>query len=127
MVNLNESLASPEVLPNLSNFTQTRTEYRKIIANVFDKYDLAALVYPQNLAKLALLESSEFIDASTVYEINLAGTPVVTIPGPQPEDEAVPFGLAFTGPPHSEPTLLALAYDYEQAYSYRYVPELLVL
>ena len=80
----------------------------------------------QNLIPTPELSSEDFITASTVYEINLAGTPLVTVPSTlSGAGPPVPFSLAFTGKPYSEALLLALAYDYEQATQLRIVPELI--
>ena len=53
---------------------------------------------------------------------------MVTVPStPNIVDGApVPFSLVFTGLANSEPELLALAYDYEQATQLRVVAELVV-
>ena len=60
-----------------------------------------------------------------VSELYAAGVYVPSTRGITPAGDPAPFSLAFLGLPYSEATLLALAYDYEQATMLRYVPELM--
>jgi amidase len=51
-----------------------------------------------------------------------AGYPILTVPAGY-ESGRRPFGLTFTGRAYSEPTLLKLAYAYEQATHHRRPPQ----
>lgn len=117
----NGKLPDPNAEPDLSAFVESRTKLLRIIDDVMDKYDLDALVYPQMFKETPLLSSAENIGATTVSEINLAGTPLVTVPAGYYKSGA-PFELAFTGKMWTEANLLGMAYDYEQATKYRKAP-----
>jgi amidase len=122
----NESLTDPTAKPDLSGFLAVKAELNRIIDRVFKKHSLDALVYPETIKLTPRLHSDTFMDASTSFTVNVAGTPVVTVPSTVAPGPRVPFSLAFTGPQYSEATLLALAYDYEQATQLRLVPQLAV-
>lgn len=88
---------------------------------------LDALIYPQLTAPYPLLYDDEEPVETTVSEVNIMGTPVVTVPsapGTRADGTIEPFALSFTGLPNTEAELLALAYDYERAYPSRVVAEL---
>ena len=56
-----------------------------------------------------------------------AGYPSITVPGgfvapAAPIEQPFPSGVTFSGPAFSEPTLIALAYAFEQATGYRVPP-----
>ena len=88
-----------------------------------DKYELDALFFPQMYKETPLLDSDENIGATTVSEINVAGLPLVTVPGGYYESGA-PFSVVFVGKMWSEAQLLGFAYDYEQATKHRKAPVL---
>jgi len=117
------SLQNPGVLPDLSEFFTLRASYLTTFNQVVDMNDLDALVFPQTTDVIPALFSSELISETTVSAINIAGLPAVTVPGGVYANGA-PFSLIFVGPLWSEATLLALAYDYEQATHHRVIPQL---
>lgn len=51
----------------------------------------------------------------------IAGYPIITVPMGQVYD--LPVGISFFGKAWSEPTLIEIAYNYEQATRHRYTPE----
>ena len=51
----------------------------------------------------------------------IAGYPIITVPMGQVYD--LPVGISFFGTAWSEPTLIEIAYNYEQATNYRYTPK----
>ncbi|HET7578854.1 MAG TPA: amidase family protein [Bacillales bacterium] len=53
-----------------------------------------------------------------------AGYPSITVPGGYTKEEGQPLGVTFTGQAYSEPTLIKLAYAFEQATKHRVPPEL---
>ena len=67
------------------------------------------------------LAGTEQYSNTTVSEINIMGTPRITVPAGYYEDGS-PFSLIFLGEPFSEAELLGLSYDYEQATMLRQVP-----
>lgn len=78
------------------------------IDHAMDTHNLTALLSPANFG--ASLPAK-------------AGYPSITIPGGYTPD-GTPFGITFTGLAYSEPTLLQLAYSYEQATKHRVAPQL---
>ncbi|MBW7457135.1 amidase, partial [Paenibacillus sepulcri] len=119
-----EDMPDPNSVADLSNFVKIRTKYLQIINDVMDFYDLDALVYPQMFKETPLLDSKDNIGATTVSEINIAGIPLVTVPGGYYKSGS-PFAVAFIGKMWSEASLLGMAYDYEQSTKYRVAPVLL--
>lgn len=117
------ALADPGAFPETSDFLVARESYLHLVTEVFARERLDALVFPQMRDALPPLHGPETIHETTVCEINIAGLPGVTIPA---GDYAggQPFNLIFVGPMWSEADLLALAYDYEQAFKYRRTPSL---
>jgi amidase len=122
-----ENVKKPSVKPNLQPFHRLKAAYRGFLRQVFDKYGLDTLVYPQLTDLYPPLESEIEPTESTVSEANIAGTPVVVVPSTRskaPGGGVEPFALSFMGLPNSEAKLLALAHDYEQASMLRVVPAL---
>jgi amidase len=78
------------------------------IDRVMEEYNLDALLFPANWGA--------GIPAK-------AGYPSVTVPGGY-TSEGQPLGVTFTGKAYSEPTLIKLAYAYEQATKLRVAPKL---
>lgn len=106
--------ANPGQPPDMTDFTAAREAYRALFAEVMDRNELDALVFPQMRAAVPPLRGPEMIQATTVSEINIAGLPGVVVPAGAHAGGA-PFCLIFVGRPWSEARLLALAHDYEQA------------
>ena len=67
------------------------------------------------------LADTQAYSSTTVPEINILGTPGITVPAGYYEDGS-PFSVIFVGEPFSEAELLGLAYDYEQATMLRQAP-----
>ncbi|WP_138756379.1 amidase [Paenibacillus sinopodophylli] len=122
---VNQALATAGVKPNLTVFNNQRNQFRDLIIQVMDKYQLDGFVYPQALTETPKLNSNEQIKATTVPEINISGLPIITVPAGYYEKGAS-FGLAFFGKAWSEKTLIEIAYAYEQATHYRKAPALVV-
>lgn len=118
-----ESRSDPTVPPDLSEFTSLRNEYLSAFNAVMEDNDLDLLVLPQASGELPGIFSEDSYPDTTVSEINILGTPGVTVPAGQFENGS-PFSLIFMGPMWSEAELLGYAYDYEQATHNRVVPEL---
>lgn len=116
-------LADPTVPPDMSDFLQAKRASLAIFNATMDAAGLDALVFPQTRDKLPELHAGEPILETTVCEINIAGLPGVTVPAGYHPGGA-PFGLIFVGRHWSEPLLLGLAFDYEQATRHRRPPTL---
>jgi len=120
----NGNLPDADGIAYLSNFAEVRTKYLEIFNEVMDKHDLDALFFPQMYKETPLLGNNENIGATTVSEINIAGVPLVNVPGGYYESGA-PFSVVFVGKMWTEADLLGMAYDYEQATNHRVPPTLL--
>ncbi|WP_226670044.1 amidase [Metabacillus litoralis] len=75
---------------------------------VMEEHQLDAIVFPNNLG--ALLPA-------------VAGYPSITVPAGY-TNEGEPVGITFSGIAFSEPTLIEIAYSYEQGTKYRVAPKL---
>lgn len=98
---------------------QRRAETQTLLRTLLEQNDLDALVYPtirQQAATIGLSQpgSNCSLSANT-------GFPALTVPaGFTPN--GMPVGVELLGLPFSEPTLLGLGYDYEQATHHRTPP-----
>jgi len=91
---------------------------------VMDQYDLDALVAPTGSPAWPtdLINGDHFLGASS-SPAAMAGYPLVTLPAGY--SYGLPVGLTLMGRAWSEPTLIALAYAFEQATHHRQVPAML--
>lgn len=111
--------------------TQGR-EFRETFSGFFRERRFDALVLPTNLpaAPIDLIYAGQRLGASSSQASAVAGFPLVTVPAGFVFDR-LPVGLSFMGPAWSEPTLIKLAYAFEQARPVRrppaYVPSMLDL
>jgi amidase len=97
-------LIEPEYLESLEkDDTLSKT---KGIDNVMEEYGLDAIVFPNNFGAM--------IPAK-------AGYPSITVPTGY-TNEGEPVGITFTAKAYMEPTLLEIAYSYEQATKHRVAP-----
>jgi Asp-tRNA(Asn)/Glu-tRNA(Gln) amidotransferase A subunit family amidase len=117
------SISNPDLPPDLSGFQRDRDRFLEIFTNVMETQDLDALAFPQMRIPAPRLFSTAEIDALTVSEINMLGTPGVTVPAGYYANGA-PFSLIFLGEAFSEAELLGYAYDFEQATRQRVAPTL---
>ncbi len=91
---------------------------------VMDKHRLDALVAPTGgPAWLIDLVNGDFVTGGATTYPAVAGYPHITVPCGF--DFGLPIGLSFFGRAWSEPTLLRLAYAYEQATKHRQPPKFL--
>ncbi|WP_245680564.1 amidase [Bacillus marinisedimentorum] len=117
---LEEDLKDPYKVPDLNYFFNTRLRYQEIVDEVMEEHDLDAFVYPQMAAEIPRLKGG-IHQPTASPEVNISGMPLVTVPAGYYQS-GTPFSLAFFGEMWSEPELLGMAYDYEQATRHREVP-----
>ncbi|PVZ36866.1 amidase [Pseudomonas sp. CC120222-01a] len=120
---LAKSLKEPALPPDLSEFYQLREAYLAAYNGAFKKHNLDLLVYPQSSAEIPTVYEQSRYPETAVSEINIIGSPGVTVPAGQYKNGS-PFGLLFMGPMWSEADLLGYAYAYEQSTHHRVVPVL---
>ena len=88
---------------------------------VMDKYRLDALVAPTNSPAWAIdLVNGDHILGGSSRPTAIAGYPAVTVPAGL--SLGLPVGITFMGRAYSEPTLIKLAYAFEQATRHRARP-----
>jgi amidase len=116
------SLQSYEYLEALAKCRQlTRTEG---IDAIMDKFKLDALVAPSlGPACLTDLANGDHWLGNSTTAAAVAGYPSITVPAGFVF--GLPIGLSFFGRPWSEPTLLKLAYAFEQTTKFRKMPRFL--
>lgn len=119
-----ESIEDPSVLP-IENFLTVRETFLETFLEVLESNDLDGLAFPQMYEPVPDLFGDGSYSATTVSEINILGTPGVTVPAGYYEDGS-PFSLIFIGEAFSEAELLGFAYDYEQASLLREEPDLVI-
>lgn len=120
--NFDKYIDNPEQLP-ITDFLKVRQQFLSVFLKVMEENQLDGLVFPQMYAPVPPLEGTEEYSSTTVSEINILGSPGITVPAGFYEDGS-PFSLLFLGKPFSEAELLGLAYDYEQASMLRQAPTL---
>jgi Asp-tRNA(Asn)/Glu-tRNA(Gln) amidotransferase A subunit family amidase len=104
-----------------------RAKLRAAVLELMTKLELDALIYPTWSNPPRLIgdlntpggDNNQFFSPST-------GFPAITVPMGFTRGDTLPAGLQFFGRPWSEPTLLRLAYAYEQATHHRRPPVLKV-
>ena len=112
---LKASLANPAMQPDLSSFNSLRAAYLRIFNNVMDQKQLDVMVVPHATEALPDLASTTAISETSIGPLDIGGLPGVTVPAGQYSRNKAPFGIIFIGRQWSEASLLAYAYDYEQA------------
>ena len=91
---------------------------------VMDEYQLDALLTPtMSLPCRIDLVNGDYFPGGSTQPAALAGYPAISVPAGF--ISGLPVGITFTGRAYSEPTLIKLAYAFEQAIQARRVPEYL--
>jgi Asp-tRNA(Asn)/Glu-tRNA(Gln) amidotransferase A subunit family amidase len=121
MLAVEDGLNDPEYRRRLLR----RENFRQTLMQVFADNDLDALVYPHQRRLVAAIGEPQ-LERNGVLS-NATGFPAITIPGgfSPPTDAAplgVPVGIELLGPDWSEPTLLKLAFGFEQTARIRRPP-----
>ncbi|MCA9726790.1 MAG: amidase [Candidatus Eisenbacteria bacterium] len=93
------------------------------IDKLMAEHHLDALIAPTGAPawKIDLIDGDHFIGGSSSYPAR-AGYPDITVP--MGTVHGMPVGLSFFGPAFSEPTLIEIAFAYEQATHHRVPPKL---
>ena len=102
-----------------------RIALRKAIEDEMDVLNLDALIYPTWNVKPYKMDSmvEEYVGTNTEIIAPPTGQPAFTVPMGFMQDN-LPAGIEFLGRMYSEPTLIKLAYSYEQGTKHRKSPDL---
>ncbi len=98
-----------------------RRRIREGVLAVMAEQDLDALAYPTIRRKAALLRAPQ--EGSNCQLAAKSGLPAISLPAGF-TDDGLPVGLELLGRPWTEPTLLGMAYAFEQATGHRRPPPL---
>lgn len=102
-----------------SNLKMSRTDG---IDATMDKYKLDAIVAPTGSpAWVTDLVNGDHFSGASSTPAAVAGYPNINVPAGFSHN--LPIGISFFGRPYSEPTLIKLAYAYEQATKHRRAPQ----
>ncbi|MDQ6673863.1 MAG: amidase family protein, partial [Chloroflexota bacterium] len=98
------------------------TTFGRSFARLFDEQNFAALVAPTNAPAWAIdLLNGDHVLGGSAKAAAVCGFPLITVPAGFVAD-LLPIGLTFMGPAMTEPTLVKLAYAFEQAQPVRRAP-----
>jgi Asp-tRNA(Asn)/Glu-tRNA(Gln) amidotransferase A subunit family amidase len=120
LLRVSESMTEESTAVYLAEVMQ-RQKVRDAVLNVMARDGLDALVYPTMRRKPAKLHEPQ--DGTNCLLASNSGLPAISVPAGFTED-GLPVGLEILGRAWSEPHLLAMAYDYEQAVGHRRPPTL---
>ena len=98
---------------------ETGRKIRRQILDLFNEYQLNALIYPTATEEAVRIESQQ-----THYNCKLAaatGLPAISVPAGFGKNK-LPVGVEFLAEPWAEQKLLNLAYTIEEAFSFRRLP-----
>jgi Asp-tRNA(Asn)/Glu-tRNA(Gln) amidotransferase A subunit family amidase len=113
----------PGQTPSCLKRDEFREKLRAAVLKLMEASQLDALVYPtwSNPPRLIGDLNTPGGDNSQLFSPS-TGFPAITVPMGFTRAGTLPAGLQFLGRPWSEPTLLGLAYAYEQATHHRRAP-----
>ncbi len=124
-----ESAAAADDVPGVSPGCQARDAFRgklrTAVLKLMDDQQLDALIYPtwSNPPRLIGDLNTPGGDNNQLFAPS-TGFPAITVPMGFTRNDTLPAGLQFFGRAWSEPTLIRLAYAYEQATHHRRPPSL---
>ena len=117
------TLEDPKYLAALEE--NQRLSRQEGIDAVMDQFQLDALVTPTNGPAWCIdLVNGDLVSGGSSQPAALAGYPAISVPAGFARD-LLPVGITFTGRAFSEPTLIKLAYAFEQGTRVRRAPEFL--
>ena len=104
---------------------ELRISFREAIENTMDSLKLDAIIYPSWNNKPARIDhfQEEYKGDNSQVIAPHTGQPAFTVPMGFSNDN-LPAGLQFLGRMYDEPTLIKLAYSYEQGTKFRKSPTL---
>ncbi len=114
---------TPETAPGCVSREGVRAALRVAVTQMMDSLHLDALVYPtwSNPPRLIGDLNTPHGDNSQLFSPT-TGFPAITVPMGYTREGVLPAGMTFFGRAWSEPTLIKLAYGYEQATRHRHAP-----
>jgi Asp-tRNA(Asn)/Glu-tRNA(Gln) amidotransferase A subunit family amidase len=115
----------PTTSPGCKARDEFRQKLRDAVVKVMDTQQLDALIYPtwSNPPRLIGDLNTPGGDNNQLFSPS-TGFPAITVPMGYTRNDTLPAGLQFFGRAWSEPTLIRLAYAYEQATHHRRSPPL---
>ena len=116
---------NPEI-PCLDTYSDLkRIAFRKAIENYMDSLRLDALIYPTWNVKPYRMDSiiEKYVGENTAAVAPHTGQPAFSVPMGFMHDN-LPVGVEFLSRMYAEPTLISLAYSYEQGTKHRREPNL---
>lgn len=114
---------APENNPGCRSRDEFRVKLREAVLKLMDENRLDALIYPtwSNPPRLIGDLNTPHGDNNQLFSPS-TGFPAITVPMGWLRNNTLPSGLQFFGRPWSEPTLIRLAYSFEQATKHRRPP-----
>ena len=100
-----------------------RERFRQAVLKTMEEHTLQAFVYPtwSNVPRLIGDLNTPHGDNSQIFSPT-TGWPSINVPMGYTRDNTLPVGITFFGKAWDEPTLIQLAYSYEQATKHRRPP-----
>jgi amidase len=108
-----------EKYPKYTEMVGHRAELRAQLIKLLDDQKLEAIVYLHNLYPAEYINEPHPYTKVTLSSVS--GLPAIVVPAGFTSQNQ-PVGIEFLGRPFSEPTLLRIAYAYEQATKHRQLP-----
>lgn len=120
-----QAIESPLEEPEYTKILQNQEVFEQALLKLMDDAQLDALVYPHQ-QRLVVPVGQPQVERNGILASG-TGFPAITVPGgfsssSESAPIGVPIGIEFFGRPFSEPTLIKLAYSYEQATMNRLIP-----
>ena len=115
--NLDEAMGYDVGTPAYNERLRQRAELQKQILAIMDKYQVDAIVYPHQKQLVCKVGKSQEERNGVIGSVS--GYPAIVVPAgfSEPSDDApigVPIGMEMLGRPFTEPTLIEIAYGFEQ-------------
>jgi amidase len=124
--NIKDAQALSHDDPEYKERLHKRMELKKLLMQVMTENNLDALVYPHQQRLVVPIGQTQ-VDRNGVLA-SVTGSPAITLPGgfSKPTASApigVPVGIEILGQPWSEPSLIRIAYAFEQGTTFRRPPQ----
>ena len=112
---------TPDEDPQYQLYVQNGEDLKAALLSVIEEYDLDAFLYPTATRPPRLIGDDSPAGGNSLVS-SYTGFPTIVAPGGFTSD-GLPVGIELLGDAFSEPTLISLAYSYEQATLHRRLPE----